>query len=700
MRFRQQEEQARAATGRLLALFALTVLFTVVGVNLALALAWRLQFGWVAHYPLGFFEVNTAVTLGFVLGGAWLESLRLRDGGAHVARLIGGREVTTPGSPGERRLRNVVDEMAIATGLKSPRVFVLDREQAINALAAGWEPQDSVIAVTRGALDRLTRAQLQGVVAHEFAHILNGDTRLNMRLIGMVFGLQMVSNLGRMMMEPDERGRRGPGALIGLALVAAGSIGWLAGRLLKAGVSRQREYLADAYAVQFTREPSGIGDALRKIDTQLRRGERLQHVNAEVVSHLLLSSDTLLKAGALATHPSIAERLRRIFGHSMDPLPDDVLAVTPDKPPELPPLDFKVVPVGGAGLAALSEPILAAAVADAVDAAASDILLRLSLLSPAQLQAAILACFVPPDGPAEAETAEWRRSAGNVARSQQLLQAVRALSPRQRQPWFERLLDCAASLSSGQKSDLTRQALALVQADGRLSPQEYLRAQVLHRLLSISPPHDAAAQRLAIGEVSAAVASLTQAMAALLPAVERLRWTQRVLQALGLPAPQRLSVPAVSELNQAIARVARVDRMHSPALAKAWSAALPVAPVPQALADAMRCLCRVDRHAAAAAARGLLRPATGDDERRSVTALSGERHSRWVARAAGASAGDHTERRTSISRISLMARAGFSPFGQTSVQFMMVRQRNSRYGSSRLSRRSSVASSRLSTRKR
>ncbi|HMA07394.1 MAG TPA: M48 family metallopeptidase, partial [Ramlibacter sp.] len=528
MRFRQQQEQARAATGRLLALFALTVLFTVVGVNLALALVWRLQFGWLAHYPLGFFEVNTAVTLGFVLGGAWLESVRLRDGGAHVATLIGGQEVTTPGSPGERRLRNVVDEMAIATGLKPPRVFVLDREQAINALAAGWEPQDSVIAVTRGALERLTRAQLQGVVAHEFAHILNGDTRLNMRLIGMVFGLQMVSNLGRVMMEPDEHGRRGPGALIGLALVAAGSIGWLAGRLLKAGVSRQREYLADAYAVQFTREPTGIGDALRKIDTQLRRGLRLQHVNAEVVSHLLLSSDTLLKAGALATHPSIAERLRRIFGHSVDPLPDDVLAVAPDKPPELPPLDFQVVPVGGAGLAALSEPILACAVADGGDAFASELLLQ--LLSPAQLQAAILACFVPPDGTAEAEKAAWRRMAGNAAWSEQLLQAVRTLPPRQRQPWFERLLDRAGALSPGQRSDLMRDALALVQADGRLSPQEYLSVQVLHRLLRGSTQPAAAQPRLAIADVGPAVASLTRAMASLLPAADGPRWAQAVLQ--------------------------------------------------------------------------------------------------------------------------------------------------------------------------
>lgn len=591
MRFRQEQEQARAVTSGLLALFALTVLFTVLGVNLALALAWRLQFGGLAHYPLGFFEVNTAVTLGFVLGGAWLESVRLRDGGAYVATMIGGRELTTPGNPTERRLRNVVDEMAIATGLKSPRVFVLDREQAINALAAGWEPQDSVIAVTRGALDRLTRAQLQGVIAHEFAHILNGDTRLNMRLIGMVFGLQMVSNLGRAMMEPDDRGRRGPAALIGLALAAAGSIGWLAGRLLKAGVSRQREYLADAYAVQFTREPSGIGDALRKIDTQLRRGERLRHVSAEVVSHMLLSSDTLLKAGALATHPSIADRLRRIFGHSMDPLPDDLLAVPEDKPQDLPPLDFQVIPVIGAGLAELSEPVLAGAAAEMDDASLPVMLLRPSLLSPAQIQAAVLACFLPPEGNAEAETAAWRGLAGSAARSQQLLQAVRALPPRQRQPWFERLLDCAAALSPEQRADLTRQTLAVVQADGRLSPQEYLRAQALHRLLSASPQRDPAQHDLTIAEAGLAIASVTQGMAALLPTGEGGRWAQAVLQGLGLPPPQELSVPAVSELNQSIARVVRLDRMHSPALAKAWSAALPVALVPQALADSLRCLC-------------------------------------------------------------------------------------------------------------
>jgi Zn-dependent protease with chaperone function len=593
VRFRQQQEQARTATGGLLALFALTVLFTVVGVNLALALAWRLQFGWLAGYPTGFFEVNTAVTLGFVLGGAWLESVRLRDGGAHVATMIGGYEVAAPHSPEEKRLRNVVDEMAIATGLKSPRVFVLDREQAINALAAGWEPQDSVIAVTRGALERLTRDELQGVVAHEFAHILNGDTRLNMRLIGMVFGLQMVFNFGRSLMSPvADRGRRGPAVLIGLALVAAGSIGWLAGRLLKAGVSRQREYLADAYAVQFTRQPSGIGDALRKIDTQLRRGERIKHINAEIVSHLLLSSDTLVNAGALATHLSIEERLRRIFGHAMAPLPDDPLIQLDAPAPDLPPLDFAQAPAGQDGPPPVADLALAAESGGIAASSAED---ALSLLlpgttMPAQLHAAVLACLVPPG--ACAERAAWRRAAGTSAESQRLLQVVQALPQRKRQPWFERLLESSAALTPEQRAALRRDALALVQADGRLSLHEYLQAQVLHRLLSARRDDLALEQRnLQTTDLAGPITTVSLALASLLPGADGLTWAQAVLRGLGLPCPQQVAVPAVSELNQAIDRLALLSRMHSPALAKRWVEARPVDSLPQTMADALRCLC-------------------------------------------------------------------------------------------------------------
>jgi Zn-dependent protease with chaperone function len=593
VRFREQQEQARSATGVLLLLFALTVLFTVAGVNLALALVWRLQFGWLAGYPTGFFEINTAVTLGFVLGGAWLESLELQDGGAHVARMIGGHEVATPQSPVEKRLRNVVDEMAIATGLKPPRIFVLDREDAINALAAGWERDDSVIAVTRGALERLTRDELQGVVAHEFAHILNGDTRLNMRLIGMVYGLQMVSNFGRSLMNPvDDRGRRGPAVLIGLALVAAGSIGWLAGRLLKAGVSRQREYLADAYAVQFTRQPSGIGNALRKIANQLRRGQRMRHVNAEVVSHLLLSSDTLVNAGALATHPSIDERLRRIFGHAMAPLPDDPVTLLEAPAPELPPLDFTQAPAGVDAQAPTAELALAAEAGGIVAPSGEDALFALlpDTTMPAQLCAAVLACLVPPG--ADTERAAWRRAAGTSAASQDLLQVVQALPQRKRQPWFERLLQSSAALTPEQRAALRRDALAVVQADGKLSLHEYLQAQVLHRLLSAGREDLATEQRnLQTTDLAGPITTVSLALASLLPGADGLTWAQAVLQALGLPSPQQVAVPAVSELNQAIDRLALLGRMHRPALAKAWMEAMPGNTMPQTMADALRCLC-------------------------------------------------------------------------------------------------------------
>ncbi len=452
MGFRRDQEQARAASGWMLVLFGLTVLLTVLGVNFTLALAWRLQFGWLGGYPTGFFETNTLVTLGFVLGGAWLESLQLRAGGCRVALMLGGREIAQPQTAGERRLRNVIDEMAIASGLKSPRVFVLEAEQTINALAAGWDQQDSVIAVTRGALDRLNRDELQGVVAHEFAHILNGDTRLNMRLIGMVFGLQMVFNFGRTLMGPADSRRRGPAVLAGVALLAVGSIGWLAGRLLKAGVSRQREYLADADAIQFTRQPTGIGNALRKIAGQLERGERLRHVNAEVLSHLLLSSDTLVHGGWLATHPPIEERLRRIFGHDMSVLPDDPLPAEEVHQTELPPLEFT----------------MAAAFADRQPQAPALLPLPNGSI-PEQLRAAVLACLVPPNDGATAELAAWRQRVGTSAASGRILEGVGALPQRARLPSFERLVGSAAALPLADRTALLRDALAIVQADGRLS---------------------------------------------------------------------------------------------------------------------------------------------------------------------------------------------------------------------------------------
>jgi len=196
--------------------------------------------------------------------------------------------------------------------------MLLPRHQGINAFAAGWEPQDGVVAITQGALDLLTRDELQGMVAHECSHLEEGDTRLNMELAGMVLGLELVWGFGQEMRE-----RGGLAALFGTAIMAMGSAGWSAGRLLQASVSRQREFLADARAVQWTRNADGLGGVLRKALTQRADpGEQSDDpawpMRAE---HLLLVGALAERPGWFDTHPPLAERIRRIYGRNMPPLP-------------------------------------------------------------------------------------------------------------------------------------------------------------------------------------------------------------------------------------------------------------------------------------------------------------------------------------------------------------------------------------------
>lgn len=587
MRFRQHQDQARWATRRLLLVFVLVVALTVVCINLALALMWRLQVGDLFGYPKWFFETNTAVTLLFILGGCWIETLQLREGGARVAEWVGGVELVHPNSFHHKRLLNIVHEMALASGLKVPRVFVLQREDAINAFAAGWEQQDSVVAVTRGALERLTRDELQGVVAHEFGHILNGDTRLNMRLIGYVYGLQMIFNLGRSLASPsDVVERRGAGFLIGVALMGVGSISWLAGRLLKAAVSRQREHLADAYAVQFTRLPDGIGSALRKIAGQMQAGHsRLANAQTETVSHMLLSSNIFDGWGALATHPSLRERLRRIYGRAMPPLPSEPV---PDESnasaAPLPPLEF--MPVGFVGLTSAAPPNAVAG-----PAAAELPLQRLpDLCPPGQLQAAVLAFLVPQDG--AAEHALWRQATAGVADADQVLAAVQSLPPALRQPWFDRLRAMAAALPESERTALRQHSLQLVKADGRLALHEYLAAMLIHHDLSPRPEHLSTEQRsLQLSDAVDAVLTVTCTLAAALPMASQQPWTHAVLSTLALSAQGTQTPPLVEaprQLSQAVHRLRCLALLQKPQLVKAWVAHAPLAP---AMADALRAMC-------------------------------------------------------------------------------------------------------------
>ncbi|MDP1661073.1 MAG: M48 family metallopeptidase [Phycisphaerales bacterium] len=252
-------------------------------------------------------------TLSLILGASLVRYVSLRRGGAVVAEGLGARLVS-PGTADldERRLLNVVEEMALAASVPVPSVYIMEREDGVNAFAAGHSPSDAVVAVTRGTLQRLTREQLQGVVAHEFSHILNGDMRLNLRLMGLLYGIVCVGLLGHVLLRTGGSRRNNALPLAGLLLIVIGASGVLCARLIKAMISRQREYLADASAVQFTRSPEGIGGALRVIGGTGKQG-RLDSGKASECSHMMfVSCVNSWMGGALATHPPLEDRIRRV----------------------------------------------------------------------------------------------------------------------------------------------------------------------------------------------------------------------------------------------------------------------------------------------------------------------------------------------------------------------------------------------------
>lgn len=325
MDFFQAQEDARRRTKVLGFYFVLCVLGVVVAVEVLLF------FLLGAGAKIGGGELVIALlvagvgTTGVILLGSLYKTVSLRKGGSVVAEDLGGRLVVPgTGDADERRLLNVVEEMAIASGTPVPQVYIMDEEEGINAFAAGTEPSNAVIGVTRGCVQRLTRAELQGVVAHEFSHILNGDMRLNMRLIGMVFGLVIITILGRSIVSIFRyagHGRRSSNNrdgmavvlvifLVGLVLLIVGAIGTFFARVLQAAVSRQREFLADASAVQFTREPDGIAGALKKIGGK-QSGSKLVSPKAMEASHLFFADGGMFAYG-LATHPPLDVRIRAI----------------------------------------------------------------------------------------------------------------------------------------------------------------------------------------------------------------------------------------------------------------------------------------------------------------------------------------------------------------------------------------------------
>ena len=328
--FFQQQDAARRGTARLVVLFSLAVLAIVVSVEVLLA-ATMGYFGrdpdtgaidWTAVGDPRLLVLATLGTLVVVGGGSLYKVAQLRGGGRVIAEELGGRLVDgSTSDPVERRLLNVVEEMAIASGTSTPPVYIMDGEAGINAFAAGFAPQDAVIGVTRGAATTLDRDELQGVIAHEFSHILNGDMRLNIRLIGLLHGIFLIGMIGYFILRMsfysgagrsrDSKGGAMPILALGGGLAIVGFAGTFFGNLIKAAVSRQREFLADSSAVQFTRHPGGIAGALRKIGG-FATGSKVENPNAPQASHMFFGRATSGFSALFSTHPPLGERIRRI----------------------------------------------------------------------------------------------------------------------------------------------------------------------------------------------------------------------------------------------------------------------------------------------------------------------------------------------------------------------------------------------------
>ncbi|MDH4134072.1 MAG: M48 family metallopeptidase [Gammaproteobacteria bacterium] len=328
MNFFEQQARTRRQTLVLVLAFVAAVIVIALATNIPVLAGlyflaqdrYHFQpFGaWLAQYPRLPLWTSLAVVVLITVTSLY-RILSLARGGGAVARLLGGTRID-PGTrdPARRQLVNVIEEVAIAAGLPVPEIYVLETEGGINAFAAGFTRADAAIAVTRGALDSFTRDELQGVIAHEFSHILNGDTRLNMRLIGASFGILAIALAGRALLQAGARARDARGSslafIIGGLLFLIGGIGVIATRFIKAAVSRQREWLADASAVQFTRNPLGIAGALKKIAVSPLRAAILA-AQGEEVSHMLIAEPEGFLARMFASHPPILERIRKIDPH-------------------------------------------------------------------------------------------------------------------------------------------------------------------------------------------------------------------------------------------------------------------------------------------------------------------------------------------------------------------------------------------------
>jgi Zn-dependent protease with chaperone function len=522
MDFFEQQAKAHRKTKWLVIYFVLAVVAMIAVVYFALMFVYTGVQNHHRYYYEGQPELslwNSQIFFGVSLGviaivgiGSAYKTAALAAGGSAVSEMMGGRLIATnTTNPDERKLLDVVEEMAIASGVPMPQVYVMDSENGINAFAAGHKPSDATITVTRGCMKLLSRDELQGVIGHEFSHLLNGDMRLNLRLMGTIFGILCLAIIGRILLQTlrGGRGKNGaPIAMVGLVLLIVGYIGVFFGRLIQAAVSRQREFLADASSVQFTRNPGGITGALKKIGGLGPMGSRLDHAHAEEVSHMFFGngiSEPFI--GLLETHPPLEQRIR-VFEPAFDgnfPVvkyrdEDEEVPQTPRRKQAPMPNLFGTV-VGGAILAGGAEPPvikphvvlpnlgnptplhleyaerLRDSLPDDVRAAA-----REPLGATALIYAMLLSC---DDAQRAQQLAGLEQRAGSALRQQTaaLFPDVSQAAAHAHLPMINLALGALSQLTAAQYGTFSKTADWLINSDGKVELFEFVLQKIVFRHL-------------------------------------------------------------------------------------------------------------------------------------------------------------------------------------------------------------------------
>lgn len=517
MDFFEQQDAARRRTGRLIAYFILAVaamvvaIYFIVVIVLALVGAPERPGGpnpyMETPFRPGLFGLVALGTIGVILLGSLYKTSQLASGGEAVALMMGGRLIDRQTrDPAERQLLNVVDEMAVASGTPVPPVYVMENEPSINAFAAGHQPGDAVIGVSRGCLEYLDRDELQGVMAHEFSHILNGDMRMNLRLVGILHGILMIAILGWFVLRSmafsgrGSRGHRGGGAMIpaiGVGLLVAGSVGLFFGKLIKSAVSRQREYLADASAVQFTRLPEGIAGALKKIGGR-PESSKIEDAHAEEISHMFFGSALgSLRFHLFATHPPLVRRIQQIDPTFDGKFPQRVkpVKVAPElpKPKKKPRKPVKAGRVGGTtpldpggllgriGVLDMEQLAYAAAILEVIPEP-----LRDAAAEPYGARAVVYAVLLSQDAQMHRQQLKALRPKAeeqSYRETERLAALFDGLPQEARLPLVETTLPALKTLSPDQYSKFRENVEALIKADQKVDLLEYaVRAIVLGQL--------------------------------------------------------------------------------------------------------------------------------------------------------------------------------------------------------------------------